>query len=296
MQEVMNEKHHIIIIGAGLTGLLLAQKLTNSAKECVILEKSKGLGGRIATRRINDKGLDHGAAYFSSNNNFLKNLSELSLTAIQSDRGLYINGGMVQIAKKLSSNLNVLKEKKVISLTHSSDKWLLKTEDGSSFECTKIVLTAPVPQALELLSQSGLHPEADHSICSIKYTKALVLLVILKNRPEVLHLNSSKDFEAIAMKERDLHPQGVVIQMSPDFSERMFEESDESIISQIQLSLEKAGLPANQIETFELKKWRYSTPLSSFKAPFLELFPNLFLSGDGFAHPMICAETLEKLL
>ncbi len=296
MQEVMSEKHQIIIIGAGLTGLLLAQKLSNTGKDCIILEKSKGFGGRIATRRINEKGLDHGAAYFPLNNNFLKILSELSLPVIETDRGLYINGGMVQVAKKLASNLKVCKEQKVISLTHSLEKWVVGTEDGSIFECTKLVLTAPVPQALELLSQSNLHPESSHPIHSVKYTKALIFLVVLKNAPEELRLKDSNDYQAIFMNQRDLHPHGVIIQMSPDFSENFFEETDAAIISQIQLNLEKNGLSFDQIEKYELKKWRYSLPLSTYGAPFLELSPNLFLSGDGFAHPLECAQALEQIL
>jgi predicted NAD/FAD-dependent oxidoreductase len=296
MQEVMNEKHQIIVIGAGLTGLLLAQKLSDSGKDCLILEKSKGFGGRIATRRINEKGLDHGAAYFSSNSDFLKILSEQSLPVIETDRGLYINGGMVQIAKKLASNLNVYKEQKVISLTRSLDKWVVGTEDGSIFECTKLVLTAPVPQALELLSQSNLQPESSHLIHSIKYTKALIFLVVLKNAPEELRLKDSDGYEAIFMNQRGLHPHGLIIQMSPDFSARFFEETDATIISQIQLNLEKSGLSFEQIESYELKKWRYSLPLSTYGAPFLELFPNLFLTGDGFAHPLECAQALEQTL
>jgi predicted NAD/FAD-dependent oxidoreductase len=42
----------VAIIGAGLTGLTIAQEL-NTHLNVTIFEKSRGVGGRIATRRAN---------------------------------------------------------------------------------------------------------------------------------------------------------------------------------------------------------------------------------------------------
>ena len=48
------------IIGAGMSGLALAQQLQVSA-EVKILDKSRGFGGRMATRMRGDYQFDHGA-------------------------------------------------------------------------------------------------------------------------------------------------------------------------------------------------------------------------------------------
>ncbi|MCU0490400.1 MAG: FAD-dependent oxidoreductase [Chloroflexaceae bacterium] len=54
---------HIAIIGAGVAGLAAAQKLTERGLTCTIYEKSQGVGGRAATRRVHGCHFDHGAQY-----------------------------------------------------------------------------------------------------------------------------------------------------------------------------------------------------------------------------------------
>jgi predicted NAD/FAD-dependent oxidoreductase len=55
----------VIVIGAGLAGLIAAQQLSNSGHDVVVLDKGKSPGGRLATRRIGDATLDHGAQFFT---------------------------------------------------------------------------------------------------------------------------------------------------------------------------------------------------------------------------------------
>jgi renalase len=55
----------IAIIGAGIAGLTLARHL-NPKYEITIFEKSKGLGGRMATRYDDEYEFDHGAQYFTA--------------------------------------------------------------------------------------------------------------------------------------------------------------------------------------------------------------------------------------
>ncbi len=55
----------VIIIGAGLAGLIAAYTLTQRGFNCEVLEKSRALGGRMATRRHQDTSFDHGAQYFT---------------------------------------------------------------------------------------------------------------------------------------------------------------------------------------------------------------------------------------
>jgi len=59
----------IAIIGAGIAGLACADTLCQSGctpSDLVIFDKSRGLGGRMATRYAGDFEFDHGAQYFTA--------------------------------------------------------------------------------------------------------------------------------------------------------------------------------------------------------------------------------------
>lgn len=50
----------VAVFGAGLSGLAAAGRLAAAGHEVCVLEKSRGLGGRMATRRTEGTVLDHG--------------------------------------------------------------------------------------------------------------------------------------------------------------------------------------------------------------------------------------------
>ncbi|MGQ9897344.1 MAG: NAD(P)/FAD-dependent oxidoreductase [Acidobacteriota bacterium] len=71
----------VTIIGAGLAGLTVAYTLTQHGLNCEVLEKSRALGGRMATRRYQDISFDHGAQYFTVKTNaFADFLHEVGVT------------------------------------------------------------------------------------------------------------------------------------------------------------------------------------------------------------------------
>lgn len=55
----------VAVVGAGLTGLACAQLLHRWGYDVAVFDKSRGLGGRVATRRVNTTCFDHGARFVS---------------------------------------------------------------------------------------------------------------------------------------------------------------------------------------------------------------------------------------
>ncbi len=56
----MSEEHEVVVVGAGLAGLVCARELARAGREVVVLEASDGVGGRIRTDRVDGFRLDRG--------------------------------------------------------------------------------------------------------------------------------------------------------------------------------------------------------------------------------------------
>ena len=57
-----------LIIGAGLSGLSAAVDLQQAGHNVLLVDKGRGLGGRLAGRRIGEASFDHGAQFMTTRN------------------------------------------------------------------------------------------------------------------------------------------------------------------------------------------------------------------------------------
>ena len=55
----------VVIVGAGICGLVAGRALVETGAEVVVVDKGRSPGGRLATRRVGDATLDHGAQFFT---------------------------------------------------------------------------------------------------------------------------------------------------------------------------------------------------------------------------------------
>ena len=55
----------VVVVGAGIAGLCAAGELVRAGRRVLIIEKSRGVGGRMATRRVGAAVCDHGAQFFT---------------------------------------------------------------------------------------------------------------------------------------------------------------------------------------------------------------------------------------
>ena len=61
-----------LIIGSGLAGLSAANKLAKNGSNIIVIDKGRGVGGRLASRRIGEAVFDHGAQFINLNFNFVQ--------------------------------------------------------------------------------------------------------------------------------------------------------------------------------------------------------------------------------
>lgn len=167
----------IAIIGAGLSGLTVAHLLKDAA-EVTIFEKSRGVGGRMSTRRAEPYFFDHGAQYFTAKTkpfrDFVQPLLKQGIverwnaryavfdgnkmikrTSWQEDMPRYVGApSMNHMAKFVAEGMDIQFSTKINSL-HHQDCWQLTDDQGqkhSGFDW--VICSIPSPQASELLSEN----------------------------------------------------------------------------------------------------------------------------------------------
>jgi len=168
---------NIAIIGSGLTGLTVARNLNSIAKVSVF-EKSRGVGGRLATRYSESYEFDHGAQYFIAKTDmfqqFVKELLDAGVILPWNARFALFDGKrqmetylwtddfphyigvprMNAIGKYLAKDLNVLLSTKIVSTEFKDNKWWLHDDkEHIHGPYDWVISTAPFPQTQELFNE-----------------------------------------------------------------------------------------------------------------------------------------------
>jgi predicted NAD/FAD-dependent oxidoreductase len=311
--------HDTIIIGAGISGLTAAGEISRAGLQCLLLEKSRGVGGRMCTRRFDGKRFDHGAQFFRARSKeLLRAIAEWegkglvqpwpnSATSISKDLIRYCSpGGMSAIPKHIAESHTVHLNKKIVHLSEKRDHWIAMAEDGTHYKAKSIISSAPVPQLLELLEQSSITPESHilKQLEGIRYHKCIALLLSLdsptKLKKPFLEMDDHST-SAIAWIADNVQKQvsggieALTIHCSNEFSEKYFDEKEESICEQV---LESLGLQ-NPVapNKIQVHRWRYASPTHRQNAYYLNLGTRIpaYACGDAFGGPKVEGAFLSGL-
>ena len=164
----------VAVVGAGLAGLVVAGRLARAA-DVVVFEKSRGVGGRMATRYYGDFEFDHGAQFFTARSpefrDFLEPMVAGGNVAAWNARFVEISGAgitasrswddayphyvgsprMNSVGKHLAAGLDVRTNTEVSRAVHTEAKWLLfDGHDAPLGRFDWLILTAPAEQTLRL--------------------------------------------------------------------------------------------------------------------------------------------------
>ena len=71
----------IAVVGAGMAGLACANELVRADAKVTVFERSRGLGGRLATRRQGDLAFDHGAQFITARSRPFLHYAEIAARA-----------------------------------------------------------------------------------------------------------------------------------------------------------------------------------------------------------------------
>jgi renalase len=194
----------IAIVGAGMAGLSCASRLRQRGHEVVILEKSRGVSGRISTRTLAHGACDHGAQYITAtSSDFQEELNrwkEKGLIELWQPRIRVIGGErssdpisvdryvgtprMTSPLNALSETLDVRRSVKVQSLEHCQEGWVIKSEEGAAFEQSfdTIIFAIPAPQVVQLLG--SIVPRWRESVTTVKMLPCWAVMATLVENQE----------------------------------------------------------------------------------------------------------------
>jgi len=167
----------LAIVGAGAAGAAAAYGLRDADCDVMVLEKSRGVCGRAATRRRDGCHYDYGANYVKPGGgpvgDLVRELGEDGLVEITEPVWTFDGDGEVapgresegpkwtwetgltQLAKRLfaRTDATVHRETRVESLARTGSGWTLTDADARRFgEFDGVLLTPPAPQTAELLA------------------------------------------------------------------------------------------------------------------------------------------------
>lgn len=170
----------VVVIGAGLSGLTAARQLHEFGYTVLVVDKSRGLGGRLATRRVNEQPIDHGCRFLQPGlaNDFslLDDLLAAQiiqpwrpqvLTLNQRDQIVaaphaetyYISpAGMNTVAKALAEGLLIQRPCQVTDVLPIPNGWQIKAEttpaNAEPIQARAVVMAIPAPQILPILESA----------------------------------------------------------------------------------------------------------------------------------------------
>ncbi|WP_067095997.1 NAD(P)/FAD-dependent oxidoreductase [Marinomonas atlantica] len=147
---------HFAIIGAGLAGATFSHFAHQQGFECIVLEKSRGTGGRAGSKRLGEYSVDLGASIISFGDEELTDLREVLLEnqVIERWQSAYVGvPRMSSIARFLIQDSPLLTETKVHHIERQGSKWLLRDEKYQPICLTEhVVIATPAMQSAMLLA------------------------------------------------------------------------------------------------------------------------------------------------
>lgn len=295
----------VVVIGAGLAGLVTARTMA-AEHEVIVLDKGRSVGGRLATRRIGDATLDHGAQFFTVRGARLQAQADDWL-----DRGVarvWCHGfagnddgyprwcgstGMNSLAKDLATGLDCRLEQMVFMVRQTEDGWNVIIDDGTEIGADAVVSTCPVPQSWALLAQAELAiPE---ELFRRAYHRTIALLTVL-DRPSAVPApggvqfdsgDASNPFGFIAdnqAKGISAVPAVTFHATQPWSIERWDTDPDELRTELLERARPWLG-DADVLEA-QVKKWRFAGPVEPWPdACWVDAERQVVLAGDLFAGP-----------
>lgn len=300
----------VLIVGAGLAGLSAANDLHQAGLKVLVVDKGRGLGGRLAGRRIGDATFDHGAQFMTARDTrFKASVAEWIEAGVAeqwySSYPGHPNGHpryrgvptMTAVAKYLATDMNVMRTTRVDSIAQDHQHWSAALDNGETVSAKALLITSPVPQTIDLLASANIQIPADKQarLDRIDYEACIAVMAVLDG-PTAIPVPGATAFDQgpIGWISDNLQKgvskiPAVTIHGSGAFSAEHYDE-DKMQVGQTLIDAAAPYLGDAQVTEYQVHGWRYSKPTVVDSEACMLLseatdLPPLALAGDAFAGP-----------
>ena len=253
----------LCIVGAGAAGAGAAYALRDTDVDVTVLEKSRGVCGRAATRRRDDCRYDHGANYVKDPDDRTTELirelgddglldieepvwtfdadDDISASDSRDDHKFGWEAGITQLAKRLfaRTDAEVRTGTRVGAIDREGDRWSVTDTDGDGHgPFDALLVTPPAPQTASILADTRWDDERTarlrEAIGAVPYRtiRTYVLHYPFEiARPWYALVNVDKEHDIGWLSREECKPGHVpdgesllIVQMAPDWSTAHYDD------------------------------------------------------------------------
>lgn len=293
-----------LIVGAGMAGLACAERLSQAGHPVTLLDKGRGAGGRMATRRLStdlgEAAFDHGAPYFTASDPRFKarvrqwrDAGKVAAWPAAGEGALVGVPAMNAPLKAMAKDLDVRWATRVVRLARNSDGWDVETEDGAVLQCDNVVVALPAEQAGQLLQRlaPAWSAQALARPSSPCWTVMLVLSEALPTAPDCLRGNDDAILGWAARnssKPGRTGPESWVLQAGASWSQENIEAPAAKVEADLLAAFcERLAMPQPDIISTSSHRWRYARPGGDGSGPLWDSALALGLCGDWLSAPTV---------
>ena len=266
----------VIVIGAGACGLTVARRIVDEGGSVVVIDKGSRPGGRLASRKVGGHVVDTAASAVTIADPGIRDVLERWAGARFGAGGAHEGqpgGPMIwtfdvpasDVAARWASDL----DRRTGFVTHLAvvDGGVAVTMNGAGdiIVAGRVVLTAPAPQAVGILTDSSL-PLPD-GLAAATYDHELLVVAHVNppaDRPTAV---TSPAFSGLTWgTPNDPTAPVLIARVAHDVAEATVCEDANLTHGRLLVELARV-VPGLKVHTSDLKRWRYARPVRTVPGP-----------------------------
>ncbi|MDP1874157.1 NAD(P)/FAD-dependent oxidoreductase [Phenylobacterium sp.] len=291
----------IAVIGAGMAGLSCAQALSAAGHAVQVLDKGRGPGGRMSTRRTaleaGEVSFDHGAQFFTVRDPAFAERAAAWVEAgvaapwpAAGPEAMVGVPGMNAPIRAMAQGLDVTWQARVDEIARAGEAWRLGGEGFAPLSADAVVVATPSEQAAALLAEVAPDMAAQAAaVISEPCWTVMAAFAAPLTLPDVVREAGPLAWAARnSAKPGRTGPEAWVLQASPDWSRDHLEDAADTVAEALLDLLAKAeGQPLPARLSLQAHRWRYARTTAQGGAPLWSAEMWIGACGDWLARARV---------